>query len=302
MHPVRDYTNKIKLQREQISNGVHIPVLKKEVLEYLDPKPNLNFIDCTISEGGHTYAILEKIKPDGKVLGIELDKNIFDKLSLSKTNRLILVNDSYTNLKKIVKKYKFGPISGILFDLGMSSWHLEESGRGFTFLKDELLDMRYSLENDLTAEEIVNNYSQEKIEKILKEYGEERFAKRIAKRIIHHRPIKSTFQLVEIIKKAIPGKRTKIHPATRTFQALRIAVNDELNNLEKALLQAVEVLEKGGRIIVISFHSLEDRIVKNFFKDSNLKVLVKKPVIPSQEEVKTNRRSRSAKLRAAIKT
>ena len=224
------------------------------------------------------------------------------KLSLSKTNRLILVNDSYTNLKKIVKKYKFGPISGILFDLGMSSWHLEESGRGFTFLKDELLDMRYSLENDLTAEEIVNNYSQEKIEKILKEYGEERFAKRIAKRIIHHRPIKSTFQLVEIIKKAIPGKRTKIHPATRTFQALRIAVNDELNNLEKALLQAVEVLEKGGRIIVISFHSLEDRIVKNFFKDSNLKVLVKKPVIPSQEEVKTNRRSRSAKLRAAIKT
>jgi len=287
---------------------MHIPVLKKEVLQYLNPKPNENFIDCTINGGGHTYTILEKIKPNGKVLGIELDKDIFYKLSLSKTDRLVLTNDSYTNLKKIVEKYKFGLISGILFDLGMSSWHLEESGRGFTFLKDEPLDMRYSLENDLTAEEIINNYSQEKIEKILKEYGEERFAKRIAKKIIQTRPrkIKSTFQLVEIIKKAVPGKRTKIHPATRTFQALRIAVNDELNNLKKALFQAVKVLEKGGRIVIISFHSLEDRIVKNFFKEEakkgSLRILTKKPVIPSQEEIKINRRSRSAKLRAATKT
>jgi len=282
---------------------MHIPVLKKEALQYLDPKPNESFIDCTISEGGHTTAILEKNKPNGKVLGIELDKDIFDKLSLSQTERLILVNDSYVNLKEIVKKSKFTSINGILFDLGMSSWHLEESGRGFTFLKDEPLDMRYSLENDLTAEEIVNNYSQKEIEKILEEYGEERFAKRIAKRIIQtrHRKIKSTFQLIEIIKKAVPRKRTKIHPATRTFQALRIAVNDELNNLEKALFQAAEILEKDGRIVIISFHSLEDRIVKNFFKDSNLKILTKKPVIPSQEEIKINRRSRSAKLRAATK-
>jgi len=283
---------------------MHIPVLKKEVLQYLNPKPNENFIDCTISEGGHTYSILEKTKPNGKVLGIELDKDIFDKLSLLQIDRLVLTNDSYVNLKEIVKKSKFTSINGILFDLGMSSWHLEESGRGFTFLKDEPLDMRYNLESDLTAEEIVNNYSQEKIEKILKEYGEERFAKRIAKRIIQTRfkKIKSTFQLVEIIKRAVPGKRTKIHPATRTFQALRIAVNDELNNLEKVLFRAVEVLEKGGRIVIISFHSLEDRIVKNFFKDSSLKVLTKKPVIPSEEEIKINRRSRSAKLRAATKT
>lgn len=308
---------------------MHIPVLKKEVLQYLDPKPDENFIDCTLGQGGHAIGILERNKPNGKVLGIELDKDICDKLSLSKIDRLVLTNDSYTNLKKIVEKYKFGPISGILFDLGMSSWHLEESGRGFTFLKDEPLDMRYSLENDLTAEEIINNYSQEKIEKILKEYGEERFAKRIAKRIIQTRPrkIKSTFQLVEIIKKAVPGKRTKIHPATRTFQALRIAVNDELNNLKKALFQAVEVLEKGGRIVIISFHSLEDRIVKNFFKEEakkgSLRILTKKSnssiynhtlanqgsrakrkvlITPSQEEIKINRRSRSAKLRAATKT
>jgi len=292
---------------------MHIPVLKKEVLQYLDPKPNENFIDCTFGQGGHTAAILEKSKPSGKVLGIELDNELYQRLKLRMAEfpiskfqipkRSILTNDSYTNLKKIVEKYSFRPVQGILFDLGMSSWHLEESGRGFTFLKDEPLDMRYNPENDLTAEKIVNNYSQEKIEKILKEYGEERFAKRIAKRIIQARPkkIKSTFQLVEIIKKAVPGKRTKIHPATRTFQALRIAVNDELNNFKKALFQAVEVLEKGGRIVIISFHSLEDRIVKNFFKDSNLKVLTKKPIIPSQEEIKINPRSRSAKLRAAIK-
>lgn len=308
---------------------MHIPVLKKEVLQYLDPKPDENFIDCTLGQGGHAIGILERNKPNGKVLGIELDKDICDKLSLSKIDRLVLTNDSYTNLKKIVEKYSFRPVQGILFDLGMSSWHLEESGRGFTFLKDEPLDMRYSLENDLTAEEIINNYSQEKIEKILKEYGEERFAKRIAKRIIQTRPrkIKSTFQLVEIIKKAVPGKRTKIHPATRTFQALRIAVNDELNNLKKALFQAVEVLEKGGRIVIISFHSLEDRIVKNFFKEEakkgSLRILTKKSnssiynhtlanqgsrakrkvlITPSQEEIKINRRSRSAKLRAATKT
>jgi len=282
---------------------MHIPVLKKEVLQYLDPKPNENFIDCTINGGGHTYSILEKTKPNGKVLGIELDKDIFDKINLLKIDRLVLTNDSYVNLKEIVKKSKFTSINGILFDLGMSSWHLEESGRGFTFLKDEPLDMRYNVGcQSLTAEEIINNYSQEKIEKILKEYGEEKFAKRITKRIIQHRPIKNTFQLVEIIKKAVPIKRTKIHPATRTFQALRIAVNDELNNFKKALFQAVEVLEKDGRIVIISFHSLEDRIAKNFFKDSNLKVLTKKPIISSQEEIKINRRSRSAKLRAAIKT
>ncbi|MBU2635175.1 16S rRNA (cytosine(1402)-N(4))-methyltransferase RsmH [Patescibacteria group bacterium] len=276
---------------------MHTPVLKKEVLQYLDPKPNENFIDCTINGGGHTYSILEKTKPNGKVLGIELDKDIFDKLSLSKIDRLVLANDSYTNLKKIVQKHSFGPVNGILFDLGMSSWHLEESERGFTFLKDEPLDMRYSLDNDLSADKIINNYSQKEIEKILKEYGEERFAKRIAKNIIQERPIKTTFQLVKVIGR----RREKIHPATRTFQALRIAVNDELNNLKKGLTQAVEILKPGGRIVVISFHSLEDRIVKNFFKDSNLNILTKKPTTPSQEEIKINPRSRSAKLRAATK-
>ncbi len=283
---------------------MHIPVLQKEVLQYLDPKPNENFIDATIDGGGHTTTILGKIKPNGKVLGIEIDPEIYQKLKSKNLDRLVLTNDSYVNLKSILEKKNFRPVNGILFDLGMSSWHLEESGRGFTFMKDEPLDMRYSLENNLTAEKIINNYSQEEIEKILKEYGEERFARRIAKRIIEERPIKTTLQLVEIIKRVVPG-RTKINPATRTFQALRIAVNDELNNLRKVLPQTIEVLAPGGKIVIISFHSLEDRIVKNFFREEArkgpLRILTKKPVRPSKEEIKINPRSRSAKLRAAMK-
>ena len=289
----------------------HIPVLQKEVIEYLNPKPNENFIDCTIGEGGHTLAILEKNGPDGKILGIELDPQLYGKLKKeclrwNLKQRLILANDSYRNLKEIVEREKFQPVSGILFDLGFSSWHLEESGRGFSFEKNEPLDMRYNLENPLTAEKIVNNWPEREIEKILREYGEERFARRIAREIVQERkikPIKITFQLVETIKKATPiwYHHRKIHPATRTFQALRIAVNDELKNLEIALPQAVEILEKDGKLAVISFHSLEDRIVKNFFRE-NLKVITKKPIKPSLEEIELNRRSRPAKLRVGAKT
>lgn len=292
----------------------HIPVLQKEVLEYLDPKPNENFIDCTIGEGGHTLAILEKNGPKGKVLGIEWDPELYKKLSRSDLDRLkarlILVNDNFANLEEIAKSQKFRSVSGILFDIGMSSWHLEESGRGFSFLKEEPLDMRYNPQNPLSAEKIVNYWSALEIEKILEIHGEERFSKQIAKYIISFRevkPIKTTFQLVEIIKKATPDwyHRRKIHPATKTFQALRIAVNDELNNLEKALPQALNILKPGGRIAVISFHSLEDRIIKNFLKEKAkeniLKILTKKPIKPSLEEIKINPRSRSAKLRAAKK-
>ncbi len=275
---------------------MHIPVLQKEVLEFLDPKSNENFIDCTIDGGGHALAILEKIKPHGKILGIDLDEKVTGHLKIK--DNLILVCDNYVNLKKIVEKNNFRQLSGILFDLGMSSWHLEESARGFTFLKDEPLDMRYGA-NELTAEKIVNEYPQEEIEKILREYGEERFAKRLARKIVQERPIKTTFQLLEIIKRA------RIYSPNRVFQALRIAVNNELNNLKKVLPQAVEILESGGRIVIISFHSLEDRIVKNFFKEEfqkgTIKILTKKPITPSQEEIKNNPRSSSAKLRAAMK-
>jgi 16S rRNA (cytosine1402-N4)-methyltransferase len=295
---------------------MHIPVLKKEVLEYLDPKPNENFIDCTIGQGGHTKSILEKNGPSGKVLGMDQDPRQIENCKLQIENfkeRLLLVNDSYIYLKEIVKKNNFKPVHGILLDLGMSNWHLEESGRGFSFLKDEPLDMRYNIEaqslkrkaqNYLTAERIVNEYQEEEIKKILEEYGEERFSERIAREIVKARkikPIETTLQLVEIIKRAVPY-RGKINPATKTFQALRIAVNDELNNLKKVLPQTIEVLDKEGRIAIISFHSLEDRIVKNFFKQNNtIKILTKKPITASLEEIKLNPKSRSAKLRAAIK-
>ena len=319
---------------------MHVPVLQKEVLQYLDPQPNENFIDCTVGEGGHTTAILERNKPRGKVLGIEVDPELYKQLrkkclTWNVKQRLILINDSYINLKEIVKKAKVKPISGILFDLGLSSWHLEESKRGFSFLRAEPLDMRYNFANPLTAEKILNFWSKQDLEEILKEYGEEKYSSNIAEKIVEERkikPIAKTFQLVEIIKSAVPKKylRGKIHYATRTFQSLRIAVNDELNNLQKALPQALEIIKKDGRLIVISFHSLEDRIVKNFFREeakprsernlyygakeglpapyfrrrrivSGLKILTKKPIRPSFKEIKINPRSRSAKLRAAVK-
>ncbi len=276
---------------------IHNPVLQKEVLKYLDPKANENFIDCTINGGGHALAILEKVKPKGKVLGIDLDKEVIDQLE--PRNNLILVCDNFVNLKEIVGKLKFKP-DGILFDLGMSSWHLDKSGKGFSFLRDEPLDMRYSEQTDLTAEKIVNEYSLEELEKIIKEYGEERFARKIAKKIVEKRKkkrIKTTLELAEVIR----FKQKRIHFATRTFQALRIAVNDELNVLAKAVPQAIDILASGGRLAVISFHSLEDRIVKNLFKNlssQEFEILTDKPIKASLEEITSNHRSRSAKLRA----
>ena len=301
------------MQNKEIFDRTHKPVLQKEILQYLDPNSNENFVDATVSEMGHTISILNRTKPNGKILGIEWDPEIIEKSKLYIENskleeRIILVNDSYINLKKIVAKYKFTPVNGILFDLGMSSWHLENSNKGFSFLKDELLDMRYSPTNGLSATEIINNWQEPEIERILTEYGEEKFAKKITKEIAKERKIKfikTTFQLVKIIEKAIPFKyqHDKIHFATRTFQALRIAVNDELNNLNKVLPQAIEILAPKGKIAIISFHSLEDRIVKNFFKEEKEKLipLTKKPITPLQEEIKINPRSRSAKLRVAMK-
>jgi len=284
---------------------MHIPVLQKEVIQYLDPKPNENFIDATIGGGGHSLEILQKIAPRGRILGIDWTQEAINGIKNKKNSSLILVCDNFANLTEIVKQNKISKISGILLDLGMSSWHLEESGRGFSFLKREPLDMRYNTQNQLTAEKIVNFWSKFEIEKILREYGEERFAGEIAARIVEERkvrPIQNTLQLAEIINRSVRG-RSRIHPATQTFQALRIAVNDELNNIEKVLPQALQVLNPGGKLVVISFHSLEDRIVKNFFKNniSNINLLTKKPVTPARQEIIINSRSRSAKLRAAAK-
>jgi 16S rRNA (cytosine1402-N4)-methyltransferase len=289
---------------------IHKPVLLKEVIEYLKVGKNKNYVDCTIGEGGHAIEILKRNGPKGKVLGIEIDPELYKKLREEKLERLILVNDSYSNLKEIVERENFKKIHGILFDLGISSWHIEKSGRGFSFLRDEPLIMRYDASRGISATEIVNRWPEKEIERILKEYGEERFAKKIAREICKERKkkkIERTLQLVEVIKRAVPKwyLQRRIHFATKTFLALRIAVNNELENLKSGLLQAIDVLEREGRLVVISFHSLEDRIVKNFLKEKEregkIKILTKKPIVPSKEEIKQNPRSRSAKLRAALK-
>ena len=283
---------------------MHIPVLLKEITD--DIQPNENYVDCTMNGGGHTKEILKRNGPNGKVLGIEIDKEIFEQVE--KQERLIAVNDSYANLKKIVEENGFEKIKGVLFDIGMSSYHVDSSKRGFSFQKDEPLVMSYS--GDVTAEEILNEWKEEEIEKILEEYGEEKFSRKIAKKIVEKRKgekIKSTLQLVNIIKEATPGfyHHGKTHFATRTFQALRIAVNDELNNFKKALPQALEILNKGGRLMTISFHSLEDRIIKEFLKEKEksgeMKIITSKPIVPGEEEIKANPRSRSSKLRIGIK-
>jgi len=287
---------------------MHIPVLLKEVIEALNIKPNSNYIDCTLNGGGHTREILKGNGPLGKVLGIEIDKEIFEKIEKEKIERLVPVNDSYVNIRKAATENGFDKISGILFDIGMSSYHVDEAERGFSFNKDEPLIMNYS--TGLTAEEILNEWPEDEIEKILKEYGEEDFSRKIAKKIIERRKlekIKSTLQLVSIIKEATPGwyHHGKKHFATRTFQALRISVNNELDNFRKALPEALNLLEKEGRLVVISFHSLEDRIIKEFLKEKEksgeVKIITKKPIVPTDEEIALNPRSRSSKLRIAIK-
>ena len=287
----------------------HIPVLLNEVLKYLDPKPEQNFIDCTIGGGGHAFAILEKTAPGGKLLGIDLWEEAIRELSLKSQilntkNRLILVNDSFVKLKEIVEKYNFSPVQGILLDLGLSSDLLEKSGRGFSFKKNEILDMRLNLKQSLTAKEILNKWKKEDLIKIFQEFGQERFSKKIVREIIEFRQrkeIKTSFELVDLIKKVIKQKFL-VKSLARIFQSLRIAVNNELENLKNVLPQAVEILRPQGRLAVISYHSLEDRIVKHFLKTNPLvKVLTPSPISPSQKERKENPRSRSAKLRVAEK-
>jgi 16S rRNA (cytosine1402-N4)-methyltransferase len=308
----------------------HVPVLLKEVIENLDPKPNQNFIDCTLGNGGHAVEILRRTARSGKLLGIDLDPRAIEsaklKVKSEKLNldRLIAAQGNFKDLKKIVLQNNFKNISGILIDLGFSSMQIVDPKKGFSFQIDAPLDMRYGKEGE-TAAEIINSRSENELMKILKYYGEERFSKSIAKKICEARaakPIRTTFELVNIISKTIPKKfqHGRIHFATKTFQALRIAVNDELNNLKSVLPQAVELLIPGGRLAVISFHSLEDRIVKQFLKKestdclcpkefpvcrcghkASLKIITPKPIIPTEEETKINPRSRSAKLRVAEK-
>ncbi len=335
----------------------HAPVMLKEVLEFFDPKPGQNYIDCTLGGANYTLAIAKKIKPGGKILSLDLDQLAIraaqEKINSEKIpskaprppsqakrsdgdppmagGNIILVNENFKNLSKIVTQYftkqQLNPkFNGIIFDLGLSSAQLQDKNRGFSFQPDTRLDMNFSqIDNDRAAstEYLVNNYGLDQLTRIFRQYGEEKFAKTIAKKIIISRqnsPIKTTGQLVDIIKNAVPKKyRNKnLHPATKIFQALRIATNNELANLGLALPQTLDLLAPHGKLAVISYHSLEDRIVKNFFRQESrdcicpptypacrcqhlarLKILTPHVLRPSEEEVLINARSRSAKLRVA---
>lgn len=292
---------------------MHVSVLLDEIIENLNPKPGDNFVDCTLGNGGHAIEIFKKTSPNGKLLGIDFDKEAIKKAesrieeeALDK-KRIFFVQGNFANLAEIVNEVNFKNIKGILLDLGMRTEHLEESGRGFSFQKDEPLDMRFGVldETRTTAAEIINSWPKEELDKIFWKYGEERKSRQIAATIFSARRKKrilTSKELANLILGVYGGRRGKIHPATKVFQALRIVVNDELENLNKVLPQAIDLLKKGGRIAVISFHSLEDRIVKHFFKENNrLKIITKKPLIPSEEEVYRNPKSRSAKLRVAEK-
>lgn len=294
---------------------MHIPVLLNEIIQLLNPRNNDVIVDATINGGGHTEEILKKEDFNGQIIGIDQDENLINKLkdkfdNYIKRGRLKLICGNFKDIKEHLKNLGINKINGAIFDLGMSSLQIEESGRGFSFLKDEPLIMSFKsviFKDDLTAEKIINEWSSDEIARILKEYGEERFSGRIARNIADVRNknrVKTTKELVQIIIKSIP-MRSRIHPATRTFQALRIAVNDELNVLKDGLENTFDILDDNGKIAVISFHSLEDRIVKNFFKELKMngqaEILTKKPITAVKEEIYKNPRSRSAKLRGIIK-
>lgn len=291
----------------------HIPVMLKEAIEYLQIKLGGNYIDGTLGGGGYSKVISEKIGEQGSLLSIDLDPLAINNFLLNNLKNVVVVNDNFANLEEIVKQNKKGQkFDGIVVDLGLSSAQLDDRDRGFSFLNDTDLNMSFGPASENDTEYIINSYSVRDLESVIKEYGEESWARKIANSIVLYRrkkKIKTTKELVDIITSTIPRKfwSRKTHPATKTFQALRMETNGELDNLKKFLPAALKLLKKEGRLVVISFHSLEDRIVKNFFRDLSreekpvIKILTPKPLVPSAEEIKNNFRSRSAKLRAIEK-
>lgn len=298
----------------------HVPALLQEVVEALKLAPGMNVVDCTLGDGGHAAAILEKTAPNGKLLGLDADS---ESLLRAKQflypygERVKYVRNNFANLNQIVAQEQFGSIQAILIDLGWSSSQFAERGRGFSFQNDESLDMRYDNEaQKITAAGMLNNSTKSELEKFFLEYGEEKLSLEIAQAIIEQRkiePIARTSQLVEIIlavyrqklktKKEVPWVGG-LHPATKVFQALRMAVNDELGVLENVLPQAIDLLATGGRLAIISFHSIEDRIVKHFFKsqeNTTIRIVNKKPIVCGEQEYSVNTRARSAKLRVVEK-
>ena len=292
----------------------HKPVMYKEVLEYLNLKPGMTVLDATVGTGAHAYGIVSKIIPGGRLIGIDRDKESLlisrDRLRDFKDN-IEFIHQDFRNLDTVLDNLGIKYVNGIFFDLGLSSYQLDSCERGFSIRKDGPLDMRMDRDSYISAYDLVNNLSPREISSILWNFGGEPWNRRIADCIVKERmqsPIATTSQLSRVVLKAVPyyAKNKQIHPATRTFQALRIAVNRELESLQIGLKKAMQYLNTGSRICVISFHSLEDRIVKNSFRDFSrkgvLKIITRRPQSPQDEEVELNARSRSAKLRVAQKT
>lgn len=308
----------------------HESVLLSESLEYLNIKSSGIYVDGTLGGAGHTSAIAQKLGKEGLVIGIDRDEVAIHEASnkmkgLNLSCRYEIIHDEFANIKQILSELSEPLVDGILLDLGVSSFQLDEGSRGFSYMKDASLDMRMDQRQTFNAGDVVNGYSEEKLHQIIKEYGEEKWAKRVASFIVESRqraPIETSFELVEIIKNAIPAKarREGPHPAKRTFQAIRMEVNQELQQIKSLLMTAIDHLKPGGRLCVISFHSLEDRMVKSAYKElqndcicpvefpeckcqqeQQIKIITRKPIIPSESEIAHNPRARSAKLRVAEK-
>jgi 16S rRNA (cytosine1402-N4)-methyltransferase len=304
-------------------SSAHQPVLYHEILQSLLPKRGGKYADLTLGAGGHAWGILDASRPDGQLLGLDVDPQA---LALAKErlaefgNRAKVVRASYTTLTDQLTLLGWQGLDGILLDLGASSMQFDTAERGFSFLKEAPLDMRFDPDSLLTAADIVNTWDADSLADILYRYGEERRSRQIAAAIIKNRPVENTMQLAEIVSQAAVKERgSHIHPATKTFQALRIAVNGELDNLEAVLPQAVAALKPGGRLAVIAFHSLEDRLVKNYFRNHSrdqhdpdqpwspviqkaiIRLVNRKPVVPGEKEIQNNPRARSAKLRVVEK-
>ncbi len=298
-----------------------MPVLLAEVLAALNLRPGAAVIDATLGAGGHAEAILERTAPDGRLLGLDRDAVAIQAASgrLARfTGRIALAQASYASIGEAARDAELAPVDGILFDLGYSSPQIDDPARGFSFRADGPLDMRFDRRQEVTAADLVNGLPEGELADLIARYGEERYAWRIARAIVAARPIEGTLRLAEVVAGAQPPSRERIHPATRTFQALRIAVNDELGQLEQALPQTLDLLRPGGRLAVISFHSLEDRIVKQFMRreardclcppeqpvctcghTAALRIVTRKPIPAGAAEVAANPRARSARLRVA---
>jgi len=288
---------------------LHKPVMVEEVLDYLNLQSGQIILDCTVGGGGHASGILDKIKPDGFLIGIDKDMEILQtaKQSLSKTTgKFKLYHADYSDIDEVLRQAEVDKVNGVLLDLGVSSLQFDQADRGFSFAKEAPLDMRMDRSRGITAQNLIRRLSETELAELLWKYGEERWSRRIARAILKEKKgvgITSTRQLAAIVERVVPRGKSKIHPATRVFQALRIAVNKELDNLEIFLDKIYNYMAVGARIVIISFHSLEDRIVKSKFiamaKKNIFRVLTKKPITPHESEIGENIRSRSAKLRAA---